>query len=130
ALARRPRDRETRNRYLKSFNAIAADYARIRSTAGSDADDAAIFPWLQAGPPAAGRALKRWEAAETLAISVEQTVLDPTLLARVQNQHLDAAKIATWTAALDGYVEITGTMFGGLHFGKKSAAAGEGTHTA
>ena len=122
AIDQLARDRQTLGRYLASFNAIAGEYSRIRSIAGSDADDAAIFRWLQAGPRAAASAVKRLEAAETMAVSVEQTVLDPTLLARVQHVHLDAAKIAAWTAALDGYVEVTGTMFGGLHFGRKSAA--------
>ncbi|MEA2736266.1 MAG: hypothetical protein QOE14_2717, partial [Humisphaera sp.] len=116
------RDREALTRYVKSFNALAGDYARIRSTAGSDADDAAILHWLQIGARAANSAVKRLEAAEPIAQLIEQTVLDPSLLARVQNQPIDAAQIAAWTAALDGYVEITGTMFGGLHFGKKSAA--------
>ncbi|HYO10870.1 MAG TPA: AAA domain-containing protein [Tepidisphaeraceae bacterium] len=116
------RDREVLGRYLKAFNAIAADFARVRRSIGEEADDTAILHWLEAGQKAAGSAMKRLEAAQTIATAIEQTALDPGMVMKLDRTKVDATQINNWIAALDAYIELSGKMFGGLAFGKKAAA--------
>ena len=117
------RDREIVSRYLKAFNTFAADYARVRRIAGDNADDAAIMHWLKAGTKNATATYKRLEAAKTMADAIEQTILDPTLLVRVEKMKIDATQINQWMSAIDSYLEVAGKALGGLFsFGKKGAA--------
>ena len=118
------RDREIVSRYLKAFNTFAADYARVRRIAGENADDAAIMHWLKSGTKNATATYKRLEAAKTMADAIaEQTILDPTLLVRVEKMKIDATQINQWMTAIDSYLEVAGKALGGLFsFGKKGAA--------
>lgn len=117
------RDREIVARYLKAFNNIAADYARVQKLAGEHADDTVILHWIEAGTKAATATLKRLEAAATMAEAIEQTILDPTLLVRIEKMKIDSTQTSQWLSALDGYLESAGKALGGLFsFGKKGAA--------
>ncbi len=118
------RDREMVSRYLKAFSTFAADFARVRRAAGEEADDDAILHWLEAGNKAATGALKRLEAAESIAADIEQTLLEPTLLKAISSTKVDALQINQWNGALDAYLEVSGKALGGLYFGRKGAAEG------
>ncbi len=116
------RDREITSRYVKAFNTIAADFARVQRAAGADADDETILHWLEAGSKAATSALKRLDAAQSIAAAIEQSHLDAGMAMKIERVKIDAAQINEWIGALDAYIEVAGKMFGGLAFGKKGAA--------
>jgi hypothetical protein len=93
------REREMLSRYLKSFNTIAADFARVQRTAGEHADDAVILHWLETGLKSATSALKRLESAQTIAEAIEQS-------------SLNATRRASWTArrSASGTARSTATL--------------------
>ncbi|HEX8525302.1 MAG TPA: AAA domain-containing protein [Tepidisphaeraceae bacterium] len=122
------RDLEILAHYIKTFQAMVGDFARVRRLA-KGADDETILKWIKAGRKSAASALKKLSGATNLVKAVDATTLDATLLARLQQNPIDSKTLIDYLATLEGYAQGGGKLFGIFGGGeKKKAAEGVARH--
>ena len=112
---------EALRQYARAFRDVAARYAAAVRAAGDDAE-ATVVRWLTASPAKSAGALKRLDAAATLAKDVESSSLDPSLSARVADALPTPKQITEQLAALNAYLDIAGSWTAIFKGGVKKAA--------
>jgi hypothetical protein len=115
------RDLEVLGHYLKTFQGMVGDFARVRRLA-KGSDDQTILKWIKAGRKVAASALKKLSGATALVKAIDQNTLDTTLLARLQQNPIDSKQLIEYLGTLDGYAQSSGKFFGLFGNDKKKGA--------